>query len=142
MAMFAGALLFILLLAVAIAHLSWAFGRSWPIRDPQALAATVIGVPGVSRVPRLASFAVAVGTLAAGILALALADRQSGGWWLSALGILLGLIFLGRGAIGYTSWWQNKTPLEPFRTLDRRNYSPLCLALGAGFLVLVLMRLM
>ena len=32
-------------------------------------------------------------------------------------------------------------PVEPFRTLDRKTYSPLCLALGVGFIVLVVMRL-
>lgn len=141
MTIFLAVLMFIFLLAVAIAHLMWSIGRSWPIRDPAMLARTVVGVPGTTRVPRLASLGVAVLALAAGALAVALADKTSGGAWLNGLGVLAALVFLARGAIGYTRWWQERTPEEPFRTLDRRNYSPLCLALGAGFLVLVLVRL-
>jgi uncharacterized membrane protein YidH (DUF202 family) len=140
MAPFLAVLMFILLLAIAIAHAVWAFGGSWPIRNRAMLAQTVIGVEGVTRVPRLASFGVAIAVMLAGIAALALADHTSGKFGLDAIGIVLALVFLGRGAIGYTRWWQQKTPLEPFRTLDRRNFSPLCLGLGAGFLILVVLR--
>ncbi len=51
----AASIVFFLLLTVAIAHLLWAIGSPWPIRDPQLLARTVIGRPGVDRVPRIAS---------------------------------------------------------------------------------------
>jgi hypothetical protein len=139
--MLIAAFMFIALLAVGIAHFLWSVGRSWPIRDPAMLAPAVIGVPGVTRVPRLASFGVAVLVLVAGVFGLALADHTSGGWWLNAIGLVLAAVFLGRGAAGYTAWWQRRTPLEPFRTLDRRNYSPLCIGLGIGFLVLVILRL-
>ena len=140
MAPFIAVLVFILLLAVAIAHAVWAFGGSWPIRNKAMLAQTVIGAPGVTAVPRLAAFGIAIAVTVAGIVALALADHTSGRYWLDAIGIALVLVFHSRGAIGYTRWWQQKTPLEPFRTLDRRNYSPLCLGLGAGFLILVVLR--
>jgi hypothetical protein len=142
MAIFIAAIMFIPLLAIAIAHFLWAIGRSWPIRDPALLAPAVIGVPGVTRVPRLMSFGVAVLVIAAGIFGLALGDHTSGGWTLNAIGLVIAAVFLGRGIVGYTAWWQSKTPLEPFRTLDRRNYSPLCIALGLGFLVLVILRLL
>ena len=136
------ALVFIPLLAVAIAHFLWSIGRTWPIRDQLLLAQTVIGRPGVTRVPRLASFVVAAAVLAAGIIALSLADETAGGVTLTLLGALLGAIFIGRGVIGYTPQWRAQFPEEPFATLDRRNYSPLCLFVGAGFLILVLMRLL
>jgi hypothetical protein len=140
--MLVSSLIFVALLAVAIAHFMWSIGRTWPLRDEVLLAKAVVGAPGViSMPPRLASFAVAVAVFAAGLIALSLADDTAGGPWLTAAGVLLGLIFLARGIVGYTPWFARLTPEEPFRTLDRRNYSPLCLLLGAGFLTLVIMRL-
>lgn len=141
MSMLLAALMFIPLLAVAIAHFLWSIGRTWPIRDPELLPRATIGMPGVTRVPRLAAFGVAVAVTIAGVLALALADRTGGGTMLTVVGALVGLVFLGRGVLGYLPQWAALTPLEPFRTLDRKTYSPLCLALGAGFLILVIMRL-
>ncbi|KQW77209.1 hypothetical protein ASC89_18590 [Devosia sp. Root413D1] len=141
MSMLIAALIFVVLLAVAIAHFLWSIGSRWPIRDPELLARTVIGKPGVTRVPKLASFVVSLLVLAAGVLALSLADHSAGGWWLTLVGVLLAAVFLGRGAIGYTEGWRARFSAEPFATLDRKNYSPLCLALGAGYLILVIMRL-
>ena len=142
MSMLIAALIFVVLLAVAIAHFLWSVGSRWPIRDPELLARTVIGKPGVTRVPRLASFVVSLLILAAGVLALSLADDTAGGWWLTLIGVVLAAVFLGRGAIGYTERWRATFSVEPFATLDRKNYSPLCLALGAGYLILVIMRLL
>jgi hypothetical protein len=143
MSMLISSFMFIPLLAVSFAHLLWSFGQTWPIRDEKLLAQTVVGFEGVERMPpRLASLMVAVATLAAGIIALALADHDGGGASLTLLGFALAVIFLARGVAGYTSWWVSKTPEPIFRLNDRRVYSPLCLFLGAGFLVLVLMRLL
>ena len=91
MSMFVAALIFVVLLAVAIAHLMWAVGSPWPIRDPALLARTVIGRPGITRVPRLGALAVAILVLAAGVLALSLADHDAGGWWLTLIGVALHL---------------------------------------------------
>ena len=136
------ALVFIPLLAVAIAHFLWSIGRTWPIKDADLLVRTVVGRPGVTRMPRLASFVVAVAILAAGIIALSLADRTAGGTLLNILGLLLGAIFIARGIAGYTPQWRAVFPGEPFATLDRKTYSPLCLFIGVGFLLLVLLRLL
>ncbi len=141
MSMLISALMFVLLLAVAFAHLLWATGNSWPIRDQALLARTVSGRPGLTRVLRLRALVIALATLLAGIAALALADETGGGAGLTTIGILLALVFAARGVLGYTSWWKERTPVEPFRSLDARNYSPLCLALALGFVILVLMRL-
>lgn len=136
-------LMFVLLLAVSVAHLLWSMGQTWPIRDEKLLAQTVIGFRDIERMPpRLTSFAVALATLAAGVLALSLADHDSGGPLLTLVGVLLAAIFLARGIIGYTAWWANKTPQANFRLNDRRVYSPLCLLLGTGYVVLVIMRLL
>jgi hypothetical protein len=134
------ALIFVLLLAVGIAQLLWGFGRSWPIREPALLARTVVGT-GLERVPRLRALLTGIGAILAGVVALALADETSGGWLLTVLGVVIALGLAARGALGYTSWWQARTPQEPYRTLDRRNYSPLYLGLALGFAALVFMRL-
>jgi hypothetical protein len=143
MNMVVGSLTFVPLLMVAVAHFLWSFGRTWPIRNETLLAQTVVGLPGITRMPnRLLMFAVALLILAAGVVALSLADHTSGGPWLTALGVLLALVFLARGVLGYTPGWRARFPTEPFATLDRKNYSPLCFWIGAGFLILVLMRLL
>tara|TARA_R110002124_G_scaffold114535_63_gene269908 strand:- start:17268 stop:17699 length:432 start_codon:yes stop_codon:yes gene_type:complete len=136
-------LMFVLLLAISVAHLMWSIGQTWPIRTEKLLAQTVVGTRDIQRMPpRLLSFAVALAMLVAGILALSLADHDSGGLPLTLLGLPLAATFLGRGIVGYTSWWAEKTPESNFRLNDRRVYSPLCLLLGAGFLALVIMRLL
>ncbi|WIY51768.1 DUF3995 domain-containing protein [Devosia sp. YIM 151766] len=141
MNMFIASLMFIALFAVSIAHLLWSFGRTWPIRNQKLLAQTVLGFKDVERMPRLASFAIAIGTFITGIFALSLADHDSGGGWLDVVGLGLAAIFLARGILGYTSWWAQLTPEPNFRLNDRRVYSPLCLFLGLGFIVLVYFRL-
>jgi hypothetical protein len=142
MSMLIAAFMFIALLAVATAHFLWSIGRTWPIRNEKLLAQTVVGFEGIERMPpRLASFAVAVATLAAGIIALALADHDSGGLPLTLLGLPLAAAFLARGAVGYTAWWASRTPEPNFRLNDIRVYSPLCLFLGLGFVALVILRL-
>ncbi len=143
MSMLVSSLLFVALLAIGIAHLLWSFGQTWPIHSEALLARSISGTPGVTQMPpRLRTFGIAVLAFACGVLALSLADRSSGGAWLTALGVLAGAGFLARGVVGYTAWWQRLTPEEPFRTLDRKNYSPLCLTLGVGFFILVIMRLL
>ncbi len=143
MNMVVGALTFVPLLTVAFAHLLWALGSSWPIRDQMLLAQTVVGTPGITRMPnRMLTFVISLLLLAAGIVALSLADHASGGIGLTLAGAVLALAFLARGVLGYTAGWRARHPVEPFATLDRKNYSPLCLWIGAGFLILVGMRLL
>ena len=143
MSMLIAAFMFIILLAVSTAHFLWSIGRTWPIRNEKLLAQTVVGFEGIEHMPpRLASFAVSLATLAAGVIALALADHDSGGLALSLVGLPLAAVFLARGIIGYTPWWAAKTPEPNFRLNDTRVYSPLCLFLGLGFVALVILRLL
>ncbi|HEY0853315.1 MAG TPA: DUF3995 domain-containing protein [Devosia sp.] len=137
----AASILFLCLLTVSIAHFLWAIGSKWPIRDPALLAHTVIGAPGVERVPRLAALVVALLVLAAAAIGSALGDKTSGGLLLTLAGIVLTLVFGIRGVLGYTSWWRARHPVEPFATLDKRIYSPLCLIVAVCFAVLVITRL-
>ena len=137
----AASIVFFLLLTVAIAHLLWAIGSPWPIRDPQLLARTVIGKPGVDRIPRLGALAVAVLVMIAATLGTSLGDAASGGLPLTLAGVVLALVFAARGIAGYLPAWRAAHPLEPFAGLDRRYYSPLCLVVAACFAVLVVTRL-
>jgi uncharacterized protein DUF3995 len=143
MNMLIGSLTFLPLLVVAVATLLWALGATWPIRSRELLAQTVIGTPGVTRMPnRLLLLGIAILAIVVGIVALSLADQKSGGPTLTAIGALCAVAFLARGVLGYTVGWRARFPTEPFATLDRRNYSPLALWVGIGFALLVLMRLL
>jgi hypothetical protein len=135
-------LTFLPLMIVALAHLFWALGATWPIRSEELLAQTVVGRAGVTRMPnKLVTFAVAVGLFLTAIIAMGLADHDDGGVVRTSLGALLAMGFIARGVLGYTAGWRARFPVEPFATLDRKNYSPLCLWIGAGFLILVVLRL-
>lgn len=141
MTMLVASLTFLPLLAVAFAHFLWSIGSTWPIRSEELLVRTVVGTEGARRMPnRGLTLLGAAAVLAAGIVALALADPVSGGIALDAAGLVLALVFLGRGVLAYTPDWRARHPVEPFASLDRRNYAPLCFWVGAGFLILVLMR--
>jgi hypothetical protein len=137
----AASILFLCLLTVSLAHFLWALGSPWPIRDPELLARTVMGTPKFKRVPRFPSLIVALLVLAAAAIGSALADKASGGLLLTLAGIVLTLVFGIRGVLGYTAGWRARFPLEPFATLDRRIYSPLCLVVAACFAILVITRL-
>lgn len=135
-------LVFIVLTIVAALHLYWGFGGLWPARDPLSLARTVVGSKGISAMPsRGVTVVVAALIFTAGALALmhmsiipALLPA-----WLLRLGILaLTLIFLARGSLSFTAFFRDRQTEEPFLTLDRRYYGPLCLAIGAAFSVLLL----
>jgi len=133
-------LVFVPLLAIAMIHVMWAFGSTWPTHDQKNLARTVLGYRDVERMPsRLLSALVAVFTLTAGIWALSLSGTEQDPVLVGG-GILLGLIFLARGIAGYTSWWRNLTPQEPFATFDKKFYAPLCIGIGLGFLFLTFWR--
>lgn len=121
-------------------HLLWAFGIWWPVREERALARTVAGFKGIDAMPpRAASLAVAIATCGLALLAIVLARIVATSlpdWLVATAGIAASGILLARGAIGFTARWAAITPEQPFRRLDRRYYSPLCLALGAAFALL------
>ena len=143
MNMLVASLTFLPLFTVAFAHYLWAFGNTWPIRNEALLAQTVVGRPGITKMPnRFVTFVDATALIVFGIVALSLADPVAGGVGLTVLGILLALVFIARGVLGYTPGWRAQFPTEPFASLDRKNYSPLCFWIGAGFLILVLMRVL
>ncbi len=116
------------LAAIAGLHVLWGFGLWVPIRDEAALARAVIGFSGARRMP---------GAVPCGVVAVVLLTAAWLPWWPDGAERTLGLaafagVFLARGVAAYVPSWRRLTPQEPFATLDRRWYGPLCLALGAG----------
>lgn len=117
------------LVALAALHVAWGIGFWFPIRDEAGLARAVVGAPGRDRMP---------GAAACGIVAVALLAAASVLWWdpglLRTLAVLgAGLVFVLRGLAAWHPAWRRLVPQQPFATLDRRVYGPLCLALGLGF---------
>ncbi len=135
-------LVFVPLLSISLVHFVWALGFNYPVRDEKALARTVAGFKGIEKMPnRFLSALIGFATLFAGIWVLAMADPKES-LILTLGGAILVLVFLGRGIIGYTKRWAELTPEEPFRTLDKKIYSPLCIFIGSGILFLVIWRLL
>jgi hypothetical protein len=126
----------VVLAAIAGVHFYWAFGGLWPGDSEDQLVRTVVGDPKLERMPATwltTLVAAALGAMA--IWPLLLSRLVGGGLAVAGSGVLAA-IFLARGVAGYLPAWQRRHPLEPFARLDRALYSPLCIVLGAGFLIL------
>lgn len=130
------------LVAIATLHLYWGLGGVWPGTDEKSCARAVVGFRGVERMPPpAAALAVAGALVAAALLALALAGVFSSALppvLLMAGACTAALVFLARGIAGFTPAWRGLAPEMPFARNDVRYFSPLCLALGGGFTVLIL----
>ena len=132
-------LLTVVLLTIAGLHAYWGFGGKWPGTDQLTLARKVVGTPGIDRMPpRAACLLVAVVLLGMGFWPLQTATSAPTSSIHLLVGIVWTIIFLARGIAGYLQFWRRQHPEQPFADLDRRLYSPLCLALGIGFSILVL----
>jgi hypothetical protein len=142
---FLALIVFAVLTAIAALHAAWGLKILWPAASEQKLVAMVIGAKGRRTMPPpLSCFIVAVTVFLQGMLALLAAD------WIAApvsrqivalLALLCALVFVGRGIAGFTLGWRARFPQQPFAALDREYFSPLCLALGAAFVLLSLYRL-
>lgn len=129
-----------ILIVITSLHVYWGIGGIWPGTDAASCARAVVGVKGVQEMPTpFACFAVAACLVLATLWPLALmgvfaTPFPQGG--LAGAAVLIAMIFLGRGLLGFTPWWRRLTPEQPFTRLDRLFYSPLCLLIGAGFAIL------
>ncbi|MCF6301911.1 MAG: DUF3995 domain-containing protein [Devosiaceae bacterium] len=133
-------LIFIPLLAISMVHMLWAFGSTYPAKTQRDLARTVAGFKDIEKMPpRLASLAVSLATLFAGLWALALTDPNTS-LILTSGGFVLTFLFLARGLVSYTSWWRALTPEQPFASFDVKVYGPLCLFIAVGFGLLTVLR--
>ena len=132
--------IFLLLTAIAGIHVAWGTGVRWPRKTEAELVTTVIGhrsdkmpAPNQCYIAALAIFIPgAIALMLAGIVQTPLPP------WLVILGGAgAALVFAGRGIAGYVPAWRARHPREPFASLDRHYYSPLCLMLAAGLVVLL-----
>ena len=130
------------LTAIGLIHVFWALGGVWPGTDERSLARSVVGAKGIGHMPPPGlALVVAALLFGAALVPLTWLDFILGfvPERFTAVALLaLGLVFAVRGIAGYTPWFRTSNPEEPFATLDKRFYSPLCLALSAGFATLLL----
>jgi hypothetical protein len=118
--------------ALSVLHLAWAAGSSWPMGDRRALTDAVVGRrDGVFPPP--AACVLVAGALGAGAASV-LADGGPAPGLRAAGARACVAAFALRGAAGMCGRTDLLSPgsCSPrFRALDRRIYSPLCLALAA-----------
>jgi hypothetical protein len=135
-------IVFAVLTAIAVLHAAWGLKILWPAASEQKLVAMAIGQKGRKRMPPpWQCFIVATVVFLQGVIALIAAN------WIATplsrsmvalFALLCAMGFIGRGIIGFTAGWRARHPQQPFAVLDREYYSPLCLALGAAFVLLTL----
>ena len=135
-------IVFATLAAIAALHAAWGLKILWPAASEQSLVAMAIGQKGRKRMPPpWQCFVVAAVVFLQGVIALIAAN------WIATplsrsivalLALLCAMGFIARGIIGFTAGWRARYPQQPFATLDREYFSPLCLALGAAFVLLTL----
>jgi len=117
---------------IAAVHLAWAAGSSWPLADRSELADAVVGRAGGGVPPPSACVAVAGALTIASAL---IGGRPAVDPRLRRAGARATVAVLGvRGSLGLLGRTDILSPgsASPrFRRLDRRIYSPLCLALAA-----------
>ena len=141
MAPLLGTLLAIVLACLGLLHLIWAAGMPFPFPNEQSLARSIVGRRGITRLPSRTSVAL-LGVLllaaacAAAIMGHYAADLPALKLLLVPVGLFLSAIFLLRGLVGILPAFERAAPEQPYLSLNRRLYSPLCALIGAGFLAL------
>lgn len=137
-------LMFFILTVIAAIHILWAFGLRWPVESERGLVALVVGATGRTQMPGpVKCIGAAAAIFCAGLLALALAHPIAlpGAAALPWAGAAATLVFLIRGVAAYLPVWRRRFAQEPFATMDRNWYGPLCLLLATGFIVLMIGRM-
>jgi hypothetical protein len=136
--------MFLALALIAATHAAWGFGVRWPAQDERDLVALVVGRTGATRMPaRSECLAVAAAIFAAGVVALAVADIVAlplPATLVTAAAAAIAAVFAGRGVAAYLPAWRRRFSQEPFATLDRSWYAPLCLLFALAFALLVARR--
>ena len=124
------------LAAIAVLHVGWACGASFPFHDRMRLADSVAGssaTAGRRESPAVAGLLACAAGHVADVLPLGATPRRAG---------VLGVAFVlaGRGAVGVAGRTSSLVPWTPsahFNELDKRYYGPLCLLLASGALLSV-----
>ena len=131
---------FLILSTIAALHYLWASGSTWPVATQEQFVRSFIGVQSAKTMPgKRLTVLVATLILAAAASApwgAALITLPLPSWSKPILLWALFAVFLLRGLSTYGL--PNLPRAEPFKTLDRRYFAPLCLVLAAGFLNIAL----
>lgn len=143
MAALVGNVLAVVLVLAGILHLLWALRVYFPFPNEQAAARAVVGLRGVTRMPSPgASTFVGLLLVAAAVAAVCMGTFSdqvpASKYILAPVGLFLSAVFLTRGIAGVLPAFERAAPEQPFLTLNRRLYSPLCAAVGLAFLFLVI----
>ncbi|MFN4185893.1 MAG: DUF3995 domain-containing protein [Hyphomonas sp.] len=141
MAPLLGTLLAIVLGCLGLIHLIWAAGMSFPFPNEQSLARSIVGRRGITRLPSRAAVALLGILLLCGAGAAAIMGHYASSmtalkFLLVPVGLFLSAVFLLRGLVGVLPAFERAAPEQPYLSLNRRVYSPLCALIGAGFLAL------
>jgi hypothetical protein len=127
------------LVTVGLIHAAWAAGSTWPYADPETLTRSVLGVPAADDFPPAGlTLAVTAALGATGAAALARTSTRSRVRQAARLITVPAAAVLAlRGIGGYAqSLLAPQASTPEFRRNDLRLYSPLCLALAGGLIVL------
>ncbi len=139
------AAMFFILAAIAVMHVLWGFGVRWPARNERELVASAIGRAGQRTMPPpYQCFLAAAAIFLAGVSALVVANFlivPLPDFAITMLGALMFLVFGLRGMAAYAPAWREKFTQEPFATMDRTKFGPLCLPFALGFAALLVRRL-
>lgn len=141
MAPLLGTLLAILLGGLGLLHIIWAAGLSFPFPNEQSLARSIVGRRGITRLPSHASVALlgmllisaACAAIVMGHYATSITTLK---FLMVPIGLFLSAVFLLRGLVGVLPAFERAAPEQPYLSLNRRLYSPLCFLIGVGFLAL------
>jgi hypothetical protein len=132
------------LLSIAALHAAWGFGVTFPSIDEKHLVRLAVGATDRSSMPTpVQCFAVAAAIATAGVLCFLLVTVHSPAvlsWLITIAGLAAAIVFAFRGVATYLRIWRRRFTLEPFATLDRRYYGPLCLLFAVTFAALVSQR--
>jgi hypothetical protein len=139
-------IVFLTLATIAAAHVAWGFGANWPAANRDDLFHLVVGATRQSEMPTLPQcLAAAAAIFLAGFSALLVADIVKlplPPSIVTVLGVLVALVFAGRGIAPYTPVWRQRFSKQPFAAMDQSWYGPLCLLLAICFVILLLKRVM
>ncbi len=132
-------IIFITLTIITLLHLMWANGIYWPAKDEYSLVKMVIGEPNMRQMPsKKLTYFIALAIFLGGIIALWGANIIAIPLplWIREFALfILAFIFGTRGLAPFLIAKQMGERTQPFKSLDRSLYAPLCLLTAIGFII-------
>jgi len=134
-------IIFAILTIISLIHIIWANGIFWPAKDEYSLVKMVVGEPSMRQMPsKKLTYIIAIIIFLGGIFAL-----WGGGiitlplpLWIRELALfLLAFVFGTRGLAPLIVGKKLGEKTEPYKTLDKIIYAPLCLIISIGFVILL-----